>query len=79
MSGLKLDRTVGIGIIVTLAIQSGGAFMWGGSAEARLQNLEKTTTTNPLITERIVRMEEQMTMVRQSLERIERRLDQEQN
>jgi len=79
MNGLKLDRTVGVGIIVTLAIQSAGALMWGGAAEARLKNLEKTTMTSPPMTERIARMEEQVTMARQSLERIERRLDQDQN
>ena len=79
MNGLKLDRTVGIGIIVTLAIQSAGALMWGGAAEARLQHLEKTTMTSPPMAERMARMEEQMTMARQSLERIEQRLDAENN
>ncbi len=79
MSGFKLDRTVGIGIIVTLAIQSAGALMWGGAAEARLQILEKTTMTSPPMAERMARMEEQMTMARQSLERIEQRLDAENN
>ncbi len=79
MSGLKLERTVSIGIIVTLAIQSAGALMWGGAAEARLQTLEKTTSASPLVVERMARLEEQMIMARQSLARIERRLDQEKN
>jgi len=79
MNVFKLDRTVGVGIILTLAIQSAGAFMWGGAAEARLQNLEKTTTANPPMVERMARLEEQMTMARQSLARIEHRLDQENN
>lgn len=79
MNALKLDRTVGIGIIVTLAIQSAGALMWGGAAEARLQYLEKATMTSPPMAERMARMEEQMNMARQSLERIEHRLDQENN
>ena len=79
MSGLKLDRTVGIGIIVTLAIQSAGAFMWGGAAEARLQNVESVMSHSPGLSERMVRVEEQMAMARQSLERIERRLDEDKN
>ena len=74
MSGLKLEKTVGIGIIVTLAIQSAGALMWGGAAEARLKNLEKTNTMNPPVSERLARLEEQMVMARQSLDRIENRL-----
>ena len=82
MSGLRLERTVGFGIILTLAIQSAGALMWGGAAEVRLQNLEKSETARLLISERMARIEEQMTMARQSLSRIEHRLDnpsQEQN
>jgi hypothetical protein len=79
MNGFKLDRTVGIGIIMTLAIQSAGALMWGGAAEARLQYLEKTTMTSPPMSERMGRLEEQMTMARQSLERIEQRLDEDNN
>ncbi|MBL4854853.1 MAG: hypothetical protein JKY25_11530 [Robiginitomaculum sp.] len=79
MNGLKLERTVSVGIIVTLAIQSAGALMWGGAAEARLKTLERTTSASPLVVERMARLEEQMIMARQSLARIERRLDQEKN
>ena len=75
MSGFKLERSVGLGIILTLAVQSAGALMWGGAAEARLQALEVSASATPKDTERMVRLEEQMTMVRQSLGRIERRLD----
>ncbi len=77
MSALKLERTVGLGIIVTLAIQSAGALMWGGAAEARLQILEKNAASTPQVAERLARLEEQMIMARQSLARIERRLDME--
>ncbi|PHS40227.1 MAG: hypothetical protein COA91_04410 [Robiginitomaculum sp.] len=77
MSGFKLDRSISIGIIVTLAFQSAGVLMWGGAAEARLQSLEKTTYASPLLVERMARLEEQMIMARQSLARIERRLDEE--
>lgn len=79
MNGIKLDRTVGIGIIVTLAIQSAGALMWGGAAEARLKNLEHVYANNPQVAERMARLEEQMSMARQSLERIEYRLDEDKN
>jgi len=79
VSGLKLERTVSLGIIVTLSIQSAGALMWGGAAEARLQSLENTNAATPPVVERMARLEEQMIMARQSLARIERRLDQEKN
>ncbi len=79
MSGFKLDRSVSLGIIVTLAAQTAGALMWGGAAEARLRALEMSLSTNPPIVERLARLEEQMKMARQSLERIERRLDDQNN
>jgi len=77
MSGVKLERTVSLGIIVTLAVQTAGALMWGGAAEARINTLEQLAMANPPVAERLARLEEQMQMARQSLARIERRLDQQ--
>ncbi len=79
MSNFKLERSVSLGIIVTLAVQTAGALMWGGAAEARLSALEASLATNPPVAERLARLEEQMQMARQSLGRIERRLDNQQN
>ncbi len=75
MSNFKLERSVSLGIIVTLSIQSAGALMWGGAAEARLKTLESALSSSPQMMERMVRLEEQMNMARQSLGRIEHRLD----
>lgn len=75
MIGFQINRSVSAGIIVTLALQSATVLMWGGAAETRLQILEKTASTSLPIAERLVRLEEQMIMARQSLARIERRLD----
>lgn len=75
MSSFKLERSVSLGIILTLAVQSAGALMWGGAAEARLKALEVSAARSPKGVERMVRLEEQMVMVRQSLNRIERRLE----
>lgn len=74
MSGIRFERTVGFGIILTLAIQSAGALMWGGAAEARLHNLEQSSLNSAQISERMARLEEQMGMARQTLNRIEQRL-----
>lgn len=75
MSTVRIDRPISFGIIVTLAVQSAGVLMWGGAAEARLQTLEASALENIPIVERMARLEEQMNMARQSLERIETRLD----
>lgn len=75
MSTFKLDRSIGLGIIVTVLVQSAGVFIWGGAAETRIKALEKLSANTLPIAERLVRLEEQMNMARQSLERIEQRLN----
>jgi len=75
MSALKIDRTLNLGFVVALGIQTAGALMWGGAAEARLKTLESEINREPSIAERLVRLEEQMQMARQSLGRIEQRLE----
>lgn len=72
---LRLERTVTLSVILTLILQTGGALLWVGAAEARLETLEDRATSNMPVSERLVRLEEQMLMARQSLTRIERRLD----
>ncbi|HHL43153.1 MAG TPA: hypothetical protein ENJ42_06015 [Hellea balneolensis] len=75
MSALKLERPAGIGIFVTLAIQTAGALVWAGAAEARLKSLENTAYTQPPVIERLARLEAQMIMAQGTLSRIEARLE----
>ena len=75
MSAFKLNRSVSLGVAVTIALQSAGALMWGAAAEARLQALETSARTSVPVAERLARLEEQMSMARQSLGRIETRLE----
>ncbi|MEE9272457.1 MAG: hypothetical protein V3U57_04225 [Robiginitomaculum sp.] len=75
MSALKLESTISLGIIMTLAVQTAGALLWSGAAEARLKALEKSDQSYPAVIERMARIEEQMRMAHQSLSRIEHRLD----
>ena len=78
MHNIKFDRTLSFGIIVTLAVQTAGALMWAGAADARLSHVETNIAAHPAISERLARMEAQMDMARASLTRIEHRLDQNQ-
>lgn len=77
MSGdsFKLDLTVTLSIIVAIFFQTAGALMWAGSAQARLAALETKAEQALPVSERLARLEEQMLMARQSLGRIEKRLD----
>ena len=72
---LQIDRTVTFGVVLAILIQTAGALLWAGAAEARLASLETQAAVDAPIAERLARLEEQMTMARQSLGRIETRLD----
>ena len=74
---LQIDRTVTFGLVLAVLIQTAGALLWAGAAEARLATLETQAAVDAPIAERLARLEEQMTMARQSLGRIETRLDEE--
>lgn len=76
-SKLRLDKTISFSIIIALIVQTSGALMWVGAAEARLAALEMRAERAFPASERLARLEEQMIMARQSLSRIERRLDSE--
>jgi len=73
-SSMKFDRTITLSIIFAISIQTAGALMWAGAAEARLTALETRAEKAPPVSERLARLEEQMIMARQSLSRIEHQL-----
>jgi len=70
----QIDRTVTLGLIVTLSVQTAGGLVWAGSAAARLNALEKQLAVNPAISERLARLEGQTSEMAKSLSRIEREL-----
>jgi len=74
----RLDRTLTMSVVATIVLQTAGALLWVGAAEARLNALEIEAKSQPPISERLARLEEQMGMARMSLTRIEHRLDQAQ-
>ncbi len=78
MSGKHLtwDRSITLSLIVTILLQTGGALLWVGAAEARIRTLEQHEQYGTSVDVRFARLEEQMQMAQQSLVRIERRLDQ---
>lgn len=71
----NFDRTITISLIVTIFIQTAGALLWAGAAEARIVMLEEKMREGRLVAERLARLEERATIAQGSLERIEKRLD----
>lgn len=74
---LHVDRTITFGLVLAVLVQTAGALLWAGAAEARLSTLESQAIADMPVAERLARLEEQMIGARQSLTRIERRLDAE--
>ncbi len=72
---LQMDRTITFGLVLAVLVQTAGALLWAGAAEARLAQLETQAAADVPVAERLARLEEQMVGARQSLTRIERRLD----
>lgn len=71
----RFDRTVTLSLIFAVALQTAGALLWAGAAEARLLSLEAIHNTHPPMSERLARIEEQMEMTRLTLTRIEARIE----
>lgn len=76
---LRLERTLTFGVLLALALQTGGALIWAGATGERLDQMERRlevqdASTAP-VSERLARLETHAVNARASLERIERRLD----
>lgn len=67
---IKITFAVG-----ALLLQSATALIWAGSAAQRIQHLEDRSITREIITERTARLEENVASIRESVARIENKLD----
>lgn len=68
---LRLQRTVTLGLIMTLVMQTAAGMIWVGAADARLKELERDVESRWGISERLARLEGETAMMRGSLQRIE--------
>jgi hypothetical protein len=71
---MELKR-IPIAVIAALAVQTVGGLVWAGGAAARIAALEDRVGEQRLVAERLARLEEQGIATRQTVERIERRLE----
>jgi hypothetical protein len=68
---IRLERTVTLGLIMTLVMQTAAGMLWVGAADARLSELEREVESRWGISERLARLEGETAMMRGSLQRIE--------
>tara|TARA_R110002167_G_scaffold18526_1_gene69271 strand:- start:845 stop:1075 length:231 start_codon:yes stop_codon:yes gene_type:complete len=66
---------VPVALVVALGVQTVGGLVWAGGAAARIAALEDRVGEQRLVAERLARLEEQGIATRQTVERIERRLE----
>lgn len=70
----SFNRTVTLGMLITLSIQTASGLIWAGGADARLEAVETQLVLRQPSLERLAMVEGQMDMIRQSLTRIERQV-----
>lgn len=71
---MKIERTVTLGLIATVFLQTAGAMIWVGAAESRIAALEHEMKVRWGISQRLARLEGETAIVREQLQRIEDRL-----
>ncbi len=74
-SDWHLDRRLPIALIFAIAVQTGAGLIWAGAAGERIRQLEDQGLLSRDMSERLVRVEEQIGFARTTLDRIERNLE----
>jgi hypothetical protein len=72
---MKIDSRITLALIFALFLETAGGLIWAGRAAARLDEVERAVATQPEVAERLARLEVQVADARQSLARIEGKLD----
>ena len=76
-TGWRLEKQIPLGVILALAIQTGGALAWAGGAAERIAALERRLDRQSGVNERLARLETEAEGSRAALSRIEAKLDRE--
>lgn len=71
----RLDRQVSAALLVAVALQAAAALLWAGKASARIDEMQRRLEAQAPVAERLARLEAQAEASRQSLIRIEARLE----
>ena len=72
---MKIDPRITLALIFALFLETAGGLIWAGRAAARVAEVERAVATQPEVAERLARREVQVADARQSLARIEGKLD----
>ncbi len=70
-AAISIDRTIGLGVVFAVLVQTGGALMWAGGANARIGELETEVQVAFDVNKRLARLEGETAVMRDQLSRIE--------
>ncbi|WP_417498070.1 hypothetical protein [Maricaulis sp.] len=70
-----LQRQVTLGVVLALVLQTSGALVWFGRVGERLDQLERDNARQSALAERMAGLEAEVRLARESLVRIERRME----
>lgn len=69
------DRKLPAALVAAFLLQTAGALFWAGSAAERIADLERTVARDQGAIEQVAVLEDQVAAMKQSLDRIENKLD----
>jgi phage shock protein A len=70
------ERKFPAALVAAFLLQTAGALFWAGSAAERIADLERTVASDQAAIQKVAVIEEQVRAIRESLDRIEDKLDQ---
>ncbi|MDB5734455.1 MAG: hypothetical protein JWN16_1092 [Alphaproteobacteria bacterium] len=71
----RTDRRIPAALVAAFLLQTAGALFWTGSAAERIADLERTLHSDQAAIEKVAVLEEQVRGIKESLDRIESKLD----
>jgi len=69
------EKRVPAALVAAFLLQTAGALFWAGSAAERIASLERTLSSDQAAIEKVAVLEEQVAGIKDSLGRIETKLD----
>ena len=75
MTDWKIDKHIPVAVILAMVIQTFAVIWWAAQLEARVQMIEVETRQNAALIERVSRVEEKVSALKESSHRIEGKLD----
>ncbi len=71
----KIDKHIPVAVIFAMIMQTFAVIWWAAQMEARVNVLELQTAQNNQVIDRVSRVEEKVSALRESSQRIEQKLD----